>query len=394
MKMTKRVLSVLAALALAVSAIPVMTVSAAPNAIATYTFDDMSGLSDTGMGPAPSIASDAERGNVLQFNGGTGSEYVAGDEGSSSSTSITPGTPSSVKLDSNPFAGQSLTGATISFWVKSPASAAEIGAGLIGFISKQYSNLDHPDKIYGDNTTDQKISGQYAYGIGVGAYNEIKNMNNSMVYFGGMLSNTMWIWDESGYFIENPDKWSYVVVTIGNNATDNKVYIDGQMIAQAGPEFGATIGKRFNHGEAHTSDTEANKHEPLLMEVLTASDTVAYLGYTGSMGASENVLIDDVTYYGAIASDADVQSMFAAAQAGQTGAGNSATGGGAGGADDGSGTGTGTGSGSNTTSGNKKAASTPNLPQTGVISTGALVACGVAAVAGGTILFRKKKDEK
>ena len=43
MKMTKRVLSVLAALALAVSAIPTMTVSAAPNVIRTYTFDDMTG---------------------------------------------------------------------------------------------------------------------------------------------------------------------------------------------------------------------------------------------------------------------------------------------------------------------------------------------------------------
>ena len=166
-------------------------------------------------------------------------------------------------------------------------------------------------------------------------------------------------------------------------------------LAQAGPEFGNTIGKRFNHGEAHTSETEANKHEPLLMEVLTAADTTAYMGYTGSMGAAENVLIDDVTYYGSIASDAEVQSMYEAAKAGNTAAGGDATGGG--GSDDGSadtGATGGSGSGSNTTSGTKKTASTPNLPQTGVISTGALVACGVAAVAGGTILFRKKKDEK
>ena len=392
MKMTKRVLSVLAALALVVSAIPTMTVSAAPTVLATYNFEDgMAGLSDSGLnGPAPSIVQDAERGNVLQFNGGTDSEYKAGEPTQNSGT-IEPGTPSSLKLDQNPFAGQSLTGATISLWVKAPAGAAEKSSGMVGFISRQYSDLPHPDTIYYEdepNTTTEKISGQYAYGIGVGAFDAVKNLQNLMVYFSGMLSNSMWVKDEESYFINNPDTWAYMVVTIGNNAEDNRVYINGEMIGQALPIYSADgfVGKRFNHGEAG-SDKEANKHEPLLMEILTASDTVAYLGYTGNMAASENLLIDDVTYYGAIASDADVKSMYETAKAGGSPTAPSG--------DDGSNNGgTGGGTTGTNTANKSNSASTPNLPQTGVISTGALVACGVAAVAGGTILFRKKKDEK
>ena len=399
MKMTKRVFSALAALTLAVAAIPAITVQAAPNVIVSYDFENgLSGMSDTGLGSVPTIVQDAEKGNVLQFNGGTGSSYLVGatDAGSKNSTKIDPGTPSSVKLDSNPFAGKNLTGATIAMWVKAPEAAAESGAGLVGFISKHYEGLKHPDAIYDNNTTTESISGEYCYGIGAGAYDEAR-LTSAMVYFGGFLGNTMWIQDWEKYFINNPDKWVYMVVTLGNDALDNKVYIDGNLLCEAGAEYGNTISKRFNHGQAGTSDTEANKHEPLMFEVLTASDTTAYLGYTGSMAAADGVCIDDVTYYDSIASAADVMSMYEAAKAnmGSSSANTDNTT-----SDNTTNNNDANTNNNNTTTNNTTntksgaGSSTPNLPQTGVVSTGLLVACGTVIAAGGAVLFKKRENDK
>ncbi len=409
MKLVKKVLPVLAAAALVVTTVPTVTVQAAPNAIATYDFENgTSGMSDSGLGgPAPAVTQDGERGNVLQFNGGTGSTCTAGVP-TKNSTTIDPGTPSSMKLDTNPFAGKSLTGATISMWVKAPAAAAEEGAGLIGFVSKEYSGLEHPDKIYDKNTTDELISGQYCYGIGVGANDDDVLMSSAMVNFVGMLSNSMWMKDLDQTFITNADKWVFMVVTLGNNAADNKIYIDGTKIAETLPQTGVPcgIGKRFNLGEAHTTDAEANKHEPQLMDILTASDTTAYFGYTGCMAAANGVFVDDVTFYDSIASDSDVVTMTQNAKNSAPGGGNNENPSGADNSNDNNAADGGNQTNNTNTSNNnatstrspaasaKAATNNQNLPQTGVVSTGVLVACGAAVVAGGAMLFKKREKEE
>ena len=54
MKMTKKILSVAAATAMVIGLLPVVPAQAAPNAIATYDFENgLAGLSDTGYGTAP-----------------------------------------------------------------------------------------------------------------------------------------------------------------------------------------------------------------------------------------------------------------------------------------------------------------------------------------------------
>ncbi len=418
MRMTKKILSIAAAASLAVAMVPANLAFAAPTAIVTYDFENgTAGMSDSGLGgPAPTVVQDATRGNVLQLNGGTGSEYQSRAQDSSlseNSTKIVPGTPSSLKLDTNPYAGKSATGGgTISVWVKAPAAAAEAGAGILGFVSSHKDGLQHPDAILNLNNNDEVISGDYCYGIGVGSY-DFALMKGVMLYFGGMLRDTMWLADEGMAFYNNADQWVHMIVTVGNNVADNKVYINGalqaELMAQQLEENG--IGKRFNHGELDNSAKE-NTMEPTIMDILTAADTTAYIGYNGAMAAAEGVCIDDLTYYDGVASAADVMAIYQAASAGgqggtQAGAQGGAQGGNQAGAQDGTqggaqggtqgGTQSSTQSGNKTSTTNKSNSTaktnTQNLPQTGVVSTGVLVACGAAAVAGGAILFKKKENE-
>lgn len=400
MKLTKKILSVVAASAMVLAAIPVVPAEAA-NVITTYDFENgLSGLSDTGLGTTPEVTSDAERGNVLMFHAGEASEYQSQQQDNSleeNSTNIKVGTPSSLKLDVNPFAGKSLTGATISLWVKTPAAGAEQGAGLVGFVSKKYENVHHPDeKAFGKDDVSQEIGGYYTYGIGTAAH-DYAFMTGSMVYFGGFLRDTLWYLDADQTFISNADKWTHMIVTLGNNINDNAVYING--VKLSGGELGA--GKRFNHGEENGGNP-GNTDQPLMFEVLTAADTVAYLGYTGGMASVEGVCIDDVTYYDAIVTDAEASAMYEAAKSGNAGTGTGSAGGNASNNANTSGTGTTQGGStsstnkSNTASNNKNGstAATSNLPQTGVASTGLLIAGGAAAIAAGAILFKKKENDE
>ncbi len=411
MKMTKKILSALAAAALIVTAVPAVTVQAAPNAIATYDFENgTSGMSDSGLGgPAPTVVQDSERGNVLQFNGGTGSRYLAGsvDAASENSTKIDPGTPSSLKLDTNPYAGSGATTATISMWVKVPSAAAGDGAALVGFISSFRENMEHPAKRTGENPkVDEIISGQYAYGIGTGAW-DYPLSTVHMMYFGGFLRNTAWLADETQTLMYAPDTWKFLVVTVGNNTSDNRIYIDGvevaALAAQQMEENG--IGKRFNHGELDATN-KSNTEEDTIMDVLTAADTTAYVGYNGSMAAANGVCIDDLTFYDSAVSAADAMTMFQNAKNSDQGGGNNEN---PSGADNGNNNNAADGGNqtNNTNTSNNNATSTKspassakaatnnqNLPQTGVVSTGVLVACGAAVVAGGAMLFKKKEHDE
>lgn len=403
MKMTKKILSVVAATAMVLATIPVVPVQAA-NVITTYDFENgLAGMSDTGYGTAPEVVQDTDKGNVLLFHAGEASEYQSSMQDSSlgeNSTKIKVGSPSSLKLDVNPFAGKSMTGATIALWVKAPTAAAENNQGLVGFISKDYTNVVHPDRAaFGKEDVDEDISGTYTYGFGTGAYDGAF-LNNSMVYMGGFLRNTLWLFDYDQSFMTNADKWTHMIVTLGNNMADNVVYING--VKLSGADVGA--GKRFNHGEVNGGDP-GNTDQPLMFEILTAADTTAYLGYNGAMGSVEGVMIDDVTYYDAIVTEAEALSMYEAAKANMNSGGGSANTGGntSTGADtttnNASDTTTNNASGNNTTS-NKTSSNktgtnaTQNLPQTGVASTGLLIAGGAAAIAAGAILFKKKENDE
>lgn len=409
MRKTRKALSVLAAVALAVVCMPTVPTFAAPTAIATYDFENgTAGMSDTGYGKAPTVTQDAERGNVLLFHDGTPSEYQTQQSHPDIITKqydseVAPGTPSSMKLDSNPFAGKSLTGATIAMWVKAPAAAAEAGSALVGFKSARVENREHPDHKP-DSATD--ICGYYVWGCTTAAYDDAF-MTTPLMQFSGILSNGLWLNDYDCFFQNNADKWVYMVVTLGNNMADNHVYMNGQDITGENLD----INKRFNHGEKN-GGTPGNTEEPLMMEILCQSTTEAFVGFTGFCGTTEGVMIDDLTFYDSIASASDAAAMYAAAQSGSaSGSGNAgsnansgSSGNDANTSSDGAGSGSGS-SGSGSSSSNKTSgsaasnktgstgnANNQNLPQTGVVSTGLLVAGGAAAVAAGAILFKKKED--
>lgn len=425
--MTKKLLSVAAAAAMVVSGLPAVPAWAAPSAIATYSFENgMEGLTDTGFGTAPSVVDDAERGKVLQFHAGETSQYqtrTAGDPSlSENSSNIVPGSPSSVEI-ANPYAGKTLDGITISMWVKAPAQAATDGSCLVGFVSGKDENIPHPDA--GTNGTTEVISGYFAYGISTASYDPLTEM--PMINFAGYLHNWFTFYDDSvGAFASNPDKWVHMIVSIkngiGKNDPNNKttVYIDGVDIE--GTNNG---GKRFNDGE-DVGGTEGNTGQPKLMDVFSRADTKAYLGYSGSMGTVEGVCIDDVCFYDSAVDAAGATELYNAAKAssgnagggqggtsngaGDNGSGNAGDAnngdGGSGNAGDNSNSGSNSGSnnsGSNGSSSTAKnstsstgtsAKNTQNLPQTGVVSTGVLVALGAAAVAGGAVLFKKKENDE
>lgn len=330
MKMTKKVFSAIVATAmLAVTAIPVMpkvTVEAAASPIAAYDFENGTGMSPSNIGGsvAPEVVQDdAARGNVLKIQNGTSSRILSKADDSSLGDydmRIDKGTPSSLKFP-NPFAGKSLTGVTISFWVKVPDdSAAKAASGLIGFVSGD-KTVVHPDKIWIDPATGkvdpakQGLSdahGPYMFGITCAFADPMGDTENPLVYFAGLHHNTYSMTDADGVFLGKANKWQYVTVTMNNSS--GKVYVDGKLV-----ELDDYKNKRWNDGEAN-GGTQGNVGQFKFLEFLSWSDTEAYIGYTGFSPTSE-VYLDDITFYASELSAADVSSLYQTALSGSTTAG-------------------------------------------------------------------------
>ena len=385
MKALKKVIVAVVALGLIVSVMPKTEVQAA-TALATYSFDSLDGMTDTGFGTAPSIVSDGERGNVLQFADGATSSYVtdtSGNEGEHRDD-VEVGSPSSLKI-ANPYEGKSYTGMTISYWIKvTDSSASEKGAGVLGFISAEYTST-HPDNRAEGKDVNWWEAGHYVFGVST-AY----SMDTPMINFAGLYHNWYIYNNESVDYADSA--WHHIIITTDSSAANTKVYIDG-----ADAQGYGDLGKRYNKGEKDPSD-KANTLEPTLMDVIQMAGTECFIGHTGTNPTSSGVYIDDLTFWDSAVSAADAQSMFESAKSAPTTGGGGSTGGGTttdggGSTTDGGGTTT-TGGGTTTTGGstNKKAGTaTPNLPQTGVPATMTIVGLGVAAMGAGAVLMKKKE---
>lgn len=315
MKMTKKVFSAIAMAAmLATTAVPVTRVEAAVSPIAAYDFENGTGMSASGIAgsTAPSVVQDAERGNVLKFASGTSSKLVQKADDSSLGDydmKINPGTPSSLKF-TNPFSGKSLSGATVSMWVKVPDdTAASVASGLIGFVSGTHT-IEHPDKLSGDEKKQHldAAHGPFMLGVTCAYIDPMANSENPIAYFAGLHHNTYNLNDEEGVFKGVGGKWQYVTITMTN--ANIKIYVDGSYIA-----MDDIPNKRFNDGDG-TSDL--NKGQPKIMEFLGWSDTAAYVGYTGFSPTSADVCIDDLTLYDKELSAADVSALYQTAKTGST----------------------------------------------------------------------------
>lgn len=319
MKMTKKVFSAIAMAAMvATTVIPAVPVEAAATAIAGYNFDNGTGMSSSGIAgsTAPTVVQDAERGSVLKLAEGTSSKLVQKADDPSMGEydmRIDKGTPSSLKF-SNPFAGKSLSGATISFWVKTPDdTAAKNAAGLIGFISGDRT-IAHPDKIYVDPSTGQvdpdkqqleDAHGPFMFGITCAYVDPMGMTEDPLVYFAGLHHNSYNFNDPNGIFLGVGGKWQYVTVAMDNSSAT--VYVDG--VAVEGEEY---KNKRWNDGEVN-GGTAGNVGQPKLMEFFSWSDTEAYIGFTGFSPTAE-VYIDDLTFYDKMLTPGDVSALYETAK--------------------------------------------------------------------------------
>lgn len=323
MRMTKKVISAIAMAAmLTATVIPVTPVKAAPAAIAGYDFENGTGMSASGISgsTAPSVVNDAQRGNVLKLESGTSSRLLQKTDDPSLGDydmKIDKGTPSSLKF-TNPFAGKSLKGATIAFWIKVPDdTAANQASGVLGFISGN-KTVEHPDKIYVDPATGKTDpdkqhlepgTGPYMFGITAAYCSPLADSENPIVYFAGLHHNTYNLNDFDGVFKNKGGQWQYVVVTMNNSFM--KVYVNGSAV-----ELDEYKNKRWNDGEKnHGSPGNVGQYK--FLEFLSWSDTEGYIGYTGFSPTSE-MYLDDITFYDSELSAGDVTTLYQAAQSGGT----------------------------------------------------------------------------
>ncbi len=318
-------LSALLAVTAAVpSIVPVIKAEAAPSPIVKYDFENGTGMSPSGISgsTAPTVTNDAERGNVLQFADGTSSSLVQMKDDPSLGeydTKLSPGTPSSLSFP-NPFAGKSLSGATIAFWVKIPSEeAASKGSGIVGFIGES-KTIPHPDKAIaqekGDSSKDglSDGNGPFFYGVSLAHVDPISIEELPMVYFAGLHHNTYCFMEEEQVLAGHVNEWVFVVVSQTDSRA--KVFINGAEVAGGGAAGDGIKSKRWNDGEEN-GGAEGNVGQPKFTDIIKESGTKAYVGYTGFSPTVGGVLIDDLMFFDTALSSADASALYTAAKSGE-----------------------------------------------------------------------------
>lgn len=260
-------------------------------AVAQYDFESGTGMSSSGMGTAPTVVNDSERGNVLQFADGTTSSIVTHDTDTSleeHSWRIEQGSPSSLKFP-NPFKNRTLSGATISFWVKLPNEKAGgvvdgdvddgpgVSGGIVGFVDSEFRYLRHPDCTYGGHSDDMWGSRSF---FGITA--------KPSAYFAQIHHNWIMLVDSDASLAYDIGTWKYCAVAITNETI--KTYIDGKEVKTAE----INKGKRFLGSEEYNNP--GNEGMPYLLDFLSSN-----MSYTFGGKAGTSVLIDkntkkEVTY--------------------------------------------------------------------------------------------------
>ncbi len=343
MKKSKKILSVAIVFSMVAVLFAPMGTSKAKaagfTAIAQYDFESGTGMSSSGIGTAPTVVNDAERGNVLQFADGSTSSVVTHDTDLSleeHSWRIEQGSPSSLKF-TNPFKNRSLSGATISFWVKLPnekAGGVENGSiddgpgssgGIIGFVDSEFRNLRHPDCTYGGHSDDM-WGGRSFFGITA----------KPSAYFSQIHHNWIIASDADASLTYDIGTWKYCALAITNETI--KIYLDGK-------ELDATEinkGKRFLGSEEYQNP--GNEGMPFLLDFLSnnmsytfggkagtsvlidkntkkevtygkiESNVECYVGFTGFSPTYAGTCIDDLTFFTKAFSANEMASLYEAAK--------------------------------------------------------------------------------
>ncbi len=344
MKKSKKMLSIAMALsmtAVLMSPLSASTVKAAAfTAVAQYDFEGGTGMSSSGIsGTAPSVISDSERGNVLQFSDGSGSSIVTHENDPSleeHSWRIDEGSPSSLKF-TNPFKGRSLSGATISFWIKLPNEKAggvvngsvdtsgSVANGIVGFVDSEFRLMQHPDCADGGHSSDWWGS-RTLFGITAQPWAYFAQIHHNWI-----ISN-----DTDATLSYNIGTWRYCAVSITNESI--KLYVDGKPVEFADQ----TKGKRFLGSPEYNNP--GNSGMPFLLDFLcdnmsytfggkagtttlidknsqqavtygkVPSNVQCYVGFTGFSPTYAGVCIDDLTFFTKAFSDGDMAALYEAAK--------------------------------------------------------------------------------
>ena len=345
MKKSKKILSAAVVLSMTAALFSPMAVStvkaAAFTAVAQYDFESGTGMSPA-MGTAPTVVNDAERGNVLQFADGTTSRVINHDEDSSiqeKSWTIVEGSPSSLKF-TNPFKNRSLTGATISFWVKltNPKAAdisdagelsngPGISNGIVGFVDSKFRTMVHPDCEDGGHSDIVERGSRSFFGISA----------KPAAYFSQIHHNWIWSTDTKATLAYGIGTWQYCAVSITNETI--KLYIDGQEIKSE-----ILKGKRFYMSDEYKNP--GNQGMPFLLDFLcdnmsytfggkagtvtlidknsqkpvtygkVESNVECYVGFTGFSPTYAGTYIDDLTFFTKAFSASEMANLYEAAKTG------------------------------------------------------------------------------
>ena len=346
MKKSKKLLSAAVVFSMAAALFSPMAAStvkaAAFTAVAQYDFESGTGMSG-GKGTAPTVVNDAERGNVLQFANGTTSKILNHDDDPSiqeRSFVISEGSPSSLKFP-NPFKNRSLTGATISFWVKLSSESAggvseggEVDAGpglsngIVGFVDSEFRTMIHPDCEDGGHSDIVERGGRTFFGITA----------KPCAYFSQIHHNWIWADDTDATLAYKVGTWQYCAVSITNETM--KLYIDGKQVQTSEIQ----TGKRFYKSEGY--DRPGNKGMPFLLDFLSdnmsytfggkagtvtltdarsqkpvtygkvPSNVECYVGFTGFSPTYAGTCIDDLTFFTKAFSASEMADLYEAAKTG------------------------------------------------------------------------------
>lgn len=343
MKKCKKLLSTALALSMTVALVtPLGTQKAEAagfTAIAQYDFEAGTGMTSSGIGTAPTVVSDATRGNVLQFADGATSSIVTHDTDTSleeHSWKISKGSPSSLKF-TNPFKGRSLTGATISFWIKMSNEKAGgvvdgdvdegsgISGGIVGFVDSEFRLLQHPDCAIGGHS-DCWWGGQSCFGITA----------KPSAYFAQIHHNWILAADPEATLAYDLGTWKYCAVAITNDTI--KFYINGQEVKSTE----VNKGKRFWGSDEYKNP--GNEGMPFLLDFLCdnmsytfggkagttelvdknskqtvtyghiESNVECYVGFTGFSPTYAGTCIDDLTFFTQAFNASDMASLYDAAK--------------------------------------------------------------------------------
>lgn len=343
MKKGKKLLSTALALSMTVALVtPLGTQKAEAagfTAIAQYDFEAGTGMTSSGIGTAPTVVSDATRGNVLQFADGATSSIVTHDTDTSleeHSWKISKGSPSSLKFP-NPFKGRSLSGATISFWIKMSNEktggvvdgevdeGTGVSGGIVGFVDSEFRLLQHPDCTIGGHS-DSWWGGQSCFGITA----------KPSAYFSQIHHNWILAVDSDATLADEMNTWRYCAVSITNETI--KFYLDGKFVKSTE----INKGKRFWGSDEYYNP--GNEGMPFLLDFLCdnmsytfggkagsvtlvdknskqnvtygpiKSNVECYVGYTGFSPTYAGTCIDDLTFFTTAFDDGNMASLYEAAQ--------------------------------------------------------------------------------